>query len=366
MSESTNQPPKRATARDNASMGFWWDELSDENLFMEISRRNDPGVDLKAPVAARGGVETPGYALVGAVKAGDVVIHYDSTAEKIVGISRATGEKSNQPIWWAARGTYARKAAVQPKWLPGISVALEGYQPLRVPLGLDVIRTRRDELFALRDKLQATHPRQPLYFPWIPYQESLRTFQTYLAKFPRDALTALPELLAPIDRVTRSDIPSATQPEITRAEREVAKAAGRPAKERQKAGQGFASDQAAKVTVEAHAMNAALAHYQALGDVVDTSRTESYDYVIDIGGETWHVEVKGTTGDPTQVLLTPNEVTHAEQYPHTALFILSNITVVRGPDGTLTASGGRATVFHPWSLDADRLTPIGFKYRVHP
>lgn len=112
-------------------------------------------------------------------------------------------------------------------------------------------------------------------------------------------------------------------------------------------------------------MNAALAHYQALGNVVDTSRTESFDYVVDIGGEAWHVEVKGTTGEPTQVLLTPNEVTHAQRYPYTALFILSNITIVRGADGTLMATGGRPTVLHPWSLDADRLTPIGYKYSVH-
>lgn len=184
-------------------MAFWWDELSDENLFMEISRRGDAGVDLKAPVTARGGVDTPGYALVGAVKAGDIVIHYDSSAEMIVGISRATGEKSNHPIWWAARGTYARKAAVQPKWLPGVSVALEGYKALPAPLGLDLIRARRDDLFAIRDKLQAAHPRQPLYFPWIPYQDSLRTFQTYLAKFPRDALVVLPELTDPITNAAR-------------------------------------------------------------------------------------------------------------------------------------------------------------------
>ena len=68
-------------------------------------------------------------------------------------------------------------------------------------------------------------------------------------------------------------------------------------------------------------MNEALLHYSKLGKVTDTSRTESFDYVVDIDGATWHVEVKGTTGDPQEILLTPNEVHHAKDYPHVALFV---------------------------------------------
>ena len=72
---------------------------------MEITRRKDIGDDLVVPLAARGGVDTPGYTLVGAVQAGNIVVHYDSGAEAVVGVSGATGERFNQPIWWAARGT---------------------------------------------------------------------------------------------------------------------------------------------------------------------------------------------------------------------------------------------------------------------
>jgi hypothetical protein len=39
--------------------------------------------------------------------------------------------------------------------------------------------------------------------------------------------------------------------------------------------------------------------------------------------------VKGTTTDGVEVILTPNEVEHAREYPHTALFILSNIGIER-------------------------------------
>lgn len=344
---------------------FWWSTRPDENLFMEITRREDIGVDLKAPLAARGGVETPGYALVSAVQAGSIVVHYDSAAEQIVGVSRATGERFNQPIWWAARGSYARKAGVKPEWHPGLVVALEGYRPIATPLPLTAIQQRRAALLAIRDSLHAEYPRQSLYFPWIPYQNSLRTFQTYLAKLPRAALDALPEVREAVASLVEEPVvPALAQPEIEEAERDIASAAGRPRPPRKGKGQGFATDQLVKVAVESHAMNAALIHYGALGTVTDKSRTESYDYVVEIDGEAWHIEVKGTTGDPKDVLLTPREVEHATKYARVALFVLSNIIVTRNEHGEVIASGGKPSIFHPWSLDPTRLLPLGYRYRL--
>jgi hypothetical protein len=57
------------------------------NLWMEITRREDIGADLKAPSAARGGGITASYVLVPVVRPDDVVIHYDSRREAIVGVS---------------------------------------------------------------------------------------------------------------------------------------------------------------------------------------------------------------------------------------------------------------------------------------
>jgi len=54
---------------------------------MEITRRDDIGADLKAPSAARGGVATASYVLVPLVQPGDVVVHYGSRQEAIVGVS---------------------------------------------------------------------------------------------------------------------------------------------------------------------------------------------------------------------------------------------------------------------------------------
>ena len=89
-------------------------------------------------------------------------------------------------------------------------------------------------------------------------------------------------------------------------------AAGKVA--RRGGGQGFQFDVDVKVAVEAHAMNAATDFYREDWDVEDVHGTESYDLICRRHGEVKHVEVKGTTTDGTEVILTPNEVRHAREH----------------------------------------------------
>jgi hypothetical protein len=89
------------------------------NVWMEITRREDIGADLKAPSAARGGGVTGSYVLVPAVRPDDVVIHYDSRREAIVGVSIATSSAEPAPIYWVARGSNARRAGRNRAGCPG-------------------------------------------------------------------------------------------------------------------------------------------------------------------------------------------------------------------------------------------------------
>ena len=118
------------------------------------------------------------------------------------------------------------------------------------------------------------------------------------------------------------------------------------------------------MAVEALAMNMATEFYSKAWDVEDVHGTESYDLICRRGDEVKHVEVKGTTTDGAEVILTPNEVRHAREYPYTALFVVSNITVERAEDGTVTATGGKHHCYDPWRLDDGTLTPLGFRYQV--
>ena len=134
------------------------------------------------------------------VQPGDVVVHYDSRQEAIVGVSMAASAAEPAPIYWVARGSYARRAGEQPRWLPGLRVALDQYQQLEPPVTLAEIRQHKDALLALRQRIQARASGQPIYFPWIPYQDTLRTFQSYLVKMPREAISLFPQLRAMVDQ----------------------------------------------------------------------------------------------------------------------------------------------------------------------
>jgi Protein NO VEIN, C-terminal len=119
-----------------------------------------------------------------------------------------------------------------------------------------------------------------------------------------------------------------------------------------------------KVAVEALAMNMASEFYSKAWEVEDVHGTKSYDLICHRDDEVKHVEVKGTTTDGAEVILTPNEVRHAREHSCTALFVVSNITVERAEDGTVMATGGRRHLYDLWRLDDGTLTPLGFRYQV--
>lgn len=335
------------------------------NIFMEITRRDDIGTDLKAPSTARGGVPTPGYSLVSEVLPGDVVIHYDSRQEAIVGVSVVTGPSESAPIYWVARGTYARRAGERARWLPGIRVPLGGYSELAPPLRLIDIQAKKDQVLALRARVQEHANGQSIYFPWIPYRDTLRTFQSYLARVPDGIMVLFPQLNEALRK--SPDFPfsgHSVSPLEEQVETAVNRAAGKMV--RRARGQGFQLDQEVKAAVEAHAMNAATEFYATSWAVEDVHGKESYDLVCRRNGEVKHVEVKGTTTDGVEVILTPNEVTHARDYAHTALFVLSGVTIERPEDGPVTAMGGVSRIYDPWEIGAGTLTPIGYRYQVPP
>jgi hypothetical protein len=332
-----------------------------ENVFMEITRRDDIGGDLLAPVTARGGVGTASYALVPHVQPRDIVIHYDSRQEAIIAVSVAASFAEPAPIFWVSRGGYARRAGARPRWLQGLRVALDHYQRLDTPVTLTDIRAHRDALLELRDQMQARAGGHPIYFPWIPYRETLRTFQSYLVKMPDEAILLFPQLEKAVTEArTRMLVPVSP---VQQVEKAVDDAAGKVA--RRGRGQGFQVDQEAKVAVEAYAMNMATEFYNGEAwSVEDVHGRESYDLVCRRGGEVRRVEVKGTATDGAEVILTPNEVSHARENPNIALFVLSNVRVERAEDGTVTATGGVAHRYDPWHLAEGTLTPIGFRYQV--
>lgn len=338
---------------------FWWTGRADERLWMEITRRDDLGSDLGAPLEARGGSNSPGYALMNEVAEGDVVIHYNSVTRSIDGVSRVSGPPYYERIWWAARGTYARAAGEKPSWKPGIWIPLSDFRSLTPPISRETIVDRREAILGLQVSLQKREG-EPLYFPFSKAY-GISAYQSYLAKFPSDLLQLLPELKGPVDSLLGESNGATLPSEVEEASSQFAAAAGR--RRRNAFTQGRQTDPAIRAAIEAHAMNLALEHYLNLGEVVDTSLTESYDYAVDIEGVEWHIEVKGTTSAGESVLLTPNEVSHALAYEHVALFVVSDIQI-ENREGGPVAIGGRIQVHHPWTLDTAYLSATGYSYEI--
>ena len=79
-------------------------------------------------------------------------------------------------------------------------------------------------------------------------------------------------------------------------------------------------------------------------------------------GAELHVEVKGTTGDGSSVLLTHGEVRHAKEYPNVALYILCGVTLQEDGSGNVEAVGAKEKIYCPWDIATGTLNPIGYEY----
>jgi hypothetical protein len=129
--------------------------------------------------------------------------------------------------------------------------------------------------------------------------------------------------------------------------------------------QGFGLSAAEKKIVELHAVKAAITHLSNLGftEIEDVGSVSSFDLLARGPGRQLSVEVKGSTGPATSIILTKNEVSFQKEiYPLNGLFVLSNIQLDRNP--TPVASGGEALFISPWLITESNLKPISFEYSV--
>lgn len=133
---------------------------------------------------------------------------------------------------------------------------------------------------------------------------------------------------------------------------------------RTEAAQTWMDDPVARQAIEQHAMAEASGYYVADGwHVVDVSTRQPFDLLCRRNGHELHVEVKGTTTEGRQILLTPNEVAHARtHYPNVALVVVAQIDVSPGSDGMPVARGGTTKVYEPWAIDAGGLTALSYTW----
>ncbi|MCY0989509.1 hypothetical protein OV203_20380 [Nannocystis sp. ILAH1] len=130
-------------------------------------------------------------------------------------------------------------------------------------------------------------------------------------------------------------------------------------------GQGHEPDDHVRQIVEDHAMTVAYAELTRMGFAVENVSRQRGTLDLLCRSRTrptmtLRVEVKGTRGDGSAVLLTAGEVARARAEPDTtALFVVSQIQVA--PDGK--PFGGTWRLYRPWQIERCELYPT--QYRCH-
>jgi hypothetical protein len=118
--------------------------------------------------------------------------------------------------------------------------------------------------------------------------------------------------------------------------------------------------------IEERAVHVTREHFEdELGyETEDVGTYESYDVRASKGQEVVKVEVKGTTTDGAEVVLTRNEVNlHRVEYPNNALAVVRHITIDRGGRQPV-ATGGELVLVMPWEINEGGLIPIAYDYRT--
>ena len=127
-------------------------------------------------------------------------------------------------------------------------------------------------------------------------------------------------------------------------------------------GQGFAGSTEDRRKIESIAMERAAHHFSSQGYYVEDVHVGGpYDLKCTRQKEVLFVEVKGTTGDGKNIMLTAGEVNFARKHLlQMALYVLHSIKL----EGNGSRGKGTEKVVRPWTVDDRKLTAYNFFYRL--
>jgi hypothetical protein len=159
-------------------------------------------------------------------------------------------------------------------------------------------------------------------------------------------------------------VPGDAPPEVIDAEESAAEAAGRRRSPQPKR-RGIRLSQEERRAVELWGVRQAIEFFEAQGwNVKDVGARESYDLLLVRGDDRLRVEVKGTTSQGQQVVLTRAEVEKQRQLsPDNALVVVHSINLDRTAKPP-TASGGVLRCISPWAVSDDDLTVVSYIYKT--
>jgi hypothetical protein len=132
----------------------WWLADPNERFWLEVTRRSDLGTNLKTPQTAENGCDYWSYSLINYIRPSDSVFHYDGNIQSLVARSVAVGRCWDDEVLWAARGTSARSAGIEPHTRPGWYLGLEAFTWLEPSIPLTTIRDKVGPIRVLIEDLR--------------------------------------------------------------------------------------------------------------------------------------------------------------------------------------------------------------------
>lgn len=129
-------------------------------------------------------------------------------------------------------------------------------------------------------------------------------------------------------------------------------------------GQGFVANSKVKIAIERYAVEAAIDYYNEKGALEIIELGKPYDLRVVLLDQELHVEVKGSTRKLSSVTLTRNEVSHAQTYPGTQLFVLDEMKLTTDQDGTIAITGGRKRIWENWVPATSSLQVVAYSHML--
>lgn len=172
--------------REAYNVNLWWKHIARERFWLEITDRDPLGEPVIGAYEGPSGNRLWHGELIRYIEPGDVVFHYYTPWQAIVGWSTAVGAVRKTTLRWTPRSPGGRGGPALK--LPAWTIDLTDYTELNESEFVTLEEMRGDEasLRAIRADLESQHGK-PVYFPLaFSDKRELRPAQAYLAKLPMD------------------------------------------------------------------------------------------------------------------------------------------------------------------------------------
>ena len=332
-------------------MNKWWNQFKEEYYWVEVTRRDDIGENLKSPQKNKFGKDYWGYSILKEMYPGDGVIHYDLNTRSIVGVSEVSKRWQNNMTTWVSSNEKNLTGVAR----PGFLVDLKNHKKIR-PIKLEQIQKKHKKVKNIINNLEERF--KTSYFPFHLTTEErnfISTNEGYAFIVTEDFANLFPALKNAL--VNKDSAYKKTRK---------AKSKQKP---KYKSRSGNKVDPLKNEAIELHAVKKAIKYYENKDFIVEEKPRKNFPYDLEAkkGAIELHIEVKGkSAGDPDSVDLSRNEVIHSNKNPENSVLLIVHgikATPTRKPNKYRT-SGGKIVERNPWKIDPSKLTPRTYKYTL--